>query len=150
MKYEKIKLEELKYLNNTNMKNKSNNLDLIQLLIGNVDYSTESRQKYSLLNKLVITANKTASNYYDFSTTCEKANFYFHVDFIKKFFHSKFFNTFIHENSTISVTKLKNNVFSTFTRENKIAININIFKSYIHLIDIPENSHNLSKFISNE
>lgn len=146
MKYEKIKLEELKYLNNANLKNSSNIFDHVQLLIVNVDYSTESRQKYSLLNKLKITANKTSSNSYNLSTTCEKANLYLHVDFIKQFLHSKSFNTFANEFSRNNVTNSSNNVFSTLTNQSKVLIiNLKILNSYIHFIDVPQSSTNISK-----
>lgn len=136
MKYEKIKIDEIKFMNSWNLKDKPHDDDLIQFLVKKVDYSTDSRQKYSLLNRFSVSLNQSKPNRYNLATSCENANVYFHINFIRNFLHSKFFNTFIDEYKTKPNNPSR---FAKFQIKDKILIfNFRILESYFHLINIPE------------
>lgn len=163
LKYEKIKLDELHYQNRSNLsiarhhnnnKNQSDE-ELIQFLVKKVDYSTESQQKYSLLNRFSISLNQPAQpgSEQHLAISCENANIYLHIDFIKNFIHSKFFksivDSYVNNSKPSGGGKKPINLLSKFVNHNSHDNSENssplVFKfkmdhSYVHLINLPDQS----------
>ncbi len=152
LKYEKIKLEEFKYQNRSNLSpsiarpshQKTSPEDLVHFLVKKVDYSTESQLKYSLLNRFAISLNQSANSQQNLTVSCESANMYLHVDFIKNFLHSKFFNSIVDSYVNGPTAKRPVNLFSKLyhasdTNDTPLVFNFRMLHSYVHLIYLPDN-----------
>jgi len=96
-KYEKIRLDELKYMNNSILDETAiaKTEQLIEFFVKRIDFCTDIQQKYSLLSRFSVNLERTRDNQYSLTTCCESANIYVHISFIKSLLYSKFFDTLI-------------------------------------------------------
>jgi len=96
-KYEKIRLDELKYINNSALERQATTetQQLVEFFVRRVDYCTDIQQKYSLLSRFSVNLERSETGQYSLATCCESANLYVHISFLRSLLYSKFFDTLL-------------------------------------------------------